>query len=199
MADLGTHLLVNRILGAALQSRVALGYLVAGALIPDLGSRVPRMVLQQMAEWDQPVEFSTDPRLDFLTPGGTLVTLIVFTPPPKEEERRRFTLCWRAPSSWSRLLSGTPESRVSVPYPPVLSHTNWPGCRRKHRFWHCLSWSLWAGLLERQRRGVLPRGHRLAFAARRNRLRGRDLHGLKHVGYRGRQTQPRCRRFRPAA
>ena len=82
MADLGTHLLVNRIVGATLQSRVALGYLVAGALVPDLGSRVPRMVLQQMVEWGlltpSQGSFRLILGLDFPhTPAGTLLVSLV--------------------------------------------------------------------------------------------------------------------------
>ncbi len=46
MADLVTHLLVNQLLGQERLSGAALRWFVAGALLPDLASRVPRMVLK---------------------------------------------------------------------------------------------------------------------------------------------------------
>ena len=46
MADLLSHVLVNQIAGQRVLSRPELACFVSGALLPDLGSRVPRVLLQ---------------------------------------------------------------------------------------------------------------------------------------------------------
>ena len=50
MADLASHLLVNHIAGLRVLDRVRLGFLVSGAVLPDLASRVPRILLNAMVE-----------------------------------------------------------------------------------------------------------------------------------------------------
>ena len=50
MADLASHILVNHIAGLRLVDRVRLGFLVSGAVLPDLASRVPRILLNAMVE-----------------------------------------------------------------------------------------------------------------------------------------------------
>lgn len=83
MADLAAHVLVNHIAGVRLVDRCRLGFLVSGAILPDLASRVPRIVLNGAVEigW---VESSTTTframlGLDFPhTPlGVVLVALLV--------------------------------------------------------------------------------------------------------------------------
>ena len=56
MADLASHFLVNYIAGVRLTNRTSLGFLVTGALLPDLASRVPRVLLNGAVEraWIEP-------------------------------------------------------------------------------------------------------------------------------------------------
>lgn len=56
MADLASHLLVNYIAGVRFLDRSRLPFLVTGALLPDLASRVPRVLLTAAVEvgWIEP-------------------------------------------------------------------------------------------------------------------------------------------------
>ena len=78
MADLASHLLVNYIAGVRVTDRCKLGFLVTGALLPDLASRVPRVLLTGTVElgWVAPsvVTYRTMLGLDFPhTPVGVLL------------------------------------------------------------------------------------------------------------------------------
>jgi hypothetical protein len=50
MADLASHFLINHIAGVRWVDRCRLGFLVSGALMPDLASRVPRVLLNGAVE-----------------------------------------------------------------------------------------------------------------------------------------------------
>jgi len=50
MADLASHFLVNHIVGVRVVDRTRLGFLISGALMPDLASRVPRVLLTAAVE-----------------------------------------------------------------------------------------------------------------------------------------------------
>ena len=50
MADLASHFLVNHIAGVRVVDRARLAFLVSGALMPDLASRVPRVLLNGVVE-----------------------------------------------------------------------------------------------------------------------------------------------------
>jgi hypothetical protein len=82
MADLAAHMLVNHIAAVRWVDRVRLGYFVTGALMPDLASRVPRVVLNQLVElgWLDSTEgtFRLMLGLDFPhTPLGVFLVAVV--------------------------------------------------------------------------------------------------------------------------
>jgi len=78
MADLASHILVNYIAGVRITDRCKLGFLITGALMPDLASRVPRVLLTATVElgWVEPTvcTYRTMLGLDFPhTPIGVLL------------------------------------------------------------------------------------------------------------------------------
>ncbi len=65
MADLASHALINWILGARALDRTSLGWLVTGALVPDLASRVPRVILNAVVDTGLVTSSTSSVRLVF--------------------------------------------------------------------------------------------------------------------------------------
>lgn len=89
MADFLTHL-VSALLPAALCRRVPVGPFALGAVLPDLGSRVPSLALEALRRGGVSVpEVLSHPFSVFHTPLGGIAAVILISSAVVEEQRRR--------------------------------------------------------------------------------------------------------------